>query len=94
MNEKQETFQKEIAAQLEQCATWIDEVKTKAQQAEGPVKIKYYDHLEDLRIRERGARLKLAECERTKGENWEGVKSDVEAAVRSLKDGLEEDCQR
>lgn len=91
MNEKQTTFQKQMTAEMEQCGTKIEEVKSKAQQAKARAKLKYYDQLEDLRIKERGARLKLAECEQAaEGKDWEVLREEVETAVQNLKDGLKE----
>lgn len=88
MNKQQEAYQEKIEAQLKEWSAQIDGLKAKAQKAEADAKLKYYDAIEDLRIKENAVRQKLTGLKDAGGDAWENLKAGVEAAVQSLREAL------
>ena len=84
-----EEYQNKIEAQLNEWKAEIEKLKAKADQAEAETKIKLYEQIEGLRVKQQAAHDKLDSLKAV-GENaWEELKAGVESTFDELKKGLE-----
>lgn len=75
-------------AEFEEWAAKMLQLEAKADQAQGQIKIHYYEQLELLRAKQTTVREKLHELKQASGAAWETVKIGLENAWYDLKSGL------
>lgn len=90
MNNARELYENEMRARLMGCSKKIDWLRTRAQNAAPREKLKLYDQLEDLVIKERGARVELNSLAKASEEVWEHKQSVLDQAMNSLQNALRE----
>lgn len=86
MDRKQYEEKKE--AVLRDWSARIDDLKKKADQSKADVKLKYYEQIETLRIKQENAKKRLRELKEAGGEKWESIKNSIEDALNDLKDSF------
>jgi uncharacterized coiled-coil DUF342 family protein len=84
-----DAYQKKMEAQLKEWSAKIDALKAKADKAGAEQKIKYYEHIESLRTRQRNLREKLDKLRASSGTAWEELRGSVEHAWDELKNAVE-----
>ncbi len=88
MKPEQKAYQEKTEAQLREWSAQIEQLKAKAQKAEASAKVKYYEQIEDVRIKENAVRQKLAKLKDASEDAWDELKSGVDAAVDKLRGAL------
>lgn len=84
-----EAYHKKMEAQLKEWSAKIDALKAKADKAGAEQKIKYYEHIESLRARQRKVGEKLDKLRASSETAWEELRGSVEHAWEELKNAVE-----
>lgn len=77
-------YEKKLQAQLNEWSAQIDQLKAKADRAEAEVQIKFYEHIEQLKIQQAAAESKLAELRASGDDAWNDLKAGLDNAWDSL----------
>jgi len=85
-----EAYQDKMEAQLKEWQTKIDLLKAKADKAQADQKVKYYEKVETLRMKQMAANEKLKEIRKASEGAWEDLKAGMEMAWEDLKLAIEE----
>jgi len=83
-----EAYQDKMNARLREWQGKIDVLKAKADQAEAEQKIRLYENIESLRMKQQHVHEKLDELHSASEGAWEEVKAGVELAWRDLQDAI------
>ena len=89
-----QAYQEKMAAQLKEWQSKIDELKARAEKLEAEQKIKYYEQIESLRIKQQHAYDKLEQMHDASESAWEELKAGVELAWQDLKQAVEHARER
>lgn len=89
MNTTRKAYQDEMEEQLKGCSEKIDEIKAKALQAQPREKLRLYDRLEDLLIKEKGVRVELATLKESAMEAWDKQRVVLETNMHALQADLD-----
>ena len=68
----------------------LDRIQAKVNEKKADAEINYLGRLEDLRNKRKNLEEMLSEAENTASDTWNDVKSSLESAWDSLKDGADE----
>ena len=79
-----EAYLEKTQEQLQLWQSKIDTLKAKAETLEAEQKVKYYEEIEDLRIKQQRVQTKLDEIRSASDSAWEEVKTGVELAWKEL----------
>lgn len=79
-----QAYVEKIQARLNEWDAEIEKLKAHADEAGADAKIKYYEHIENLREEQRDAQAKLDELRASSDDAWEDMKAGVESAWNSL----------
>lgn len=85
-----EAYQEKMEAQLKEWQARIDTLKAKADKAQADQKVKYYEKVESLRMKQMTANEKLRELRQASEGAWEDLKAGMEMAWDDLKLSVEE----
>lgn len=83
-----EAYQDKMNARLREWQGKIDVLKAKADQAEAEQKIRLYENIESLRMKQQHVHEKLDELHSASEGAWEEVKAGVELAWRDLQEAI------
>jgi hypothetical protein len=89
MSEKK-AYQDKMEAQLREWQAKIDVLKAKADKAKAEQQVKYYEKIENLRVKKKAADAKLAELRRAGEGAWGDIKTGMEKAWKDLTESVEE----
>lgn len=84
-----EAYQQKMDAQFKEWQAKIDLLKAKADQAKAEQKIKYYEQIESLRVKQQHVHEKLEEMRSASESAWEELKAGVDLAWQDLKGSVE-----
>jgi uncharacterized coiled-coil DUF342 family protein len=84
-----EAYQQKMNAQLKEWQAKIDLLKAKADEAKAEQKIKYYEQIESLRVKQQHVHDKLEELQSASEGAWEELKAGVDLAWQDLKEAVE-----
>lgn len=85
MNEKRNAFVQKLKAQLDEWNADINELETKADQAEVRAKIEYHKRIADLRARFKEVEDKIGELQQADEGAMENLKQGIETSWEILK---------
>ena len=87
--ELKEAYQEKMRSELKVWQAKIDVLKAKADQAGTEQKIRYYEQIESLRMKQQQVHRKLDDLRNASESAWDEVKAGVEFAWEDLKMAVE-----
>ena len=91
---KREAYQQKLEARLDRIAAEIAGLKARADEAKADVRLRLYEEIEALRVRQDGLRQQF-DALRTAGDGaWEDVRTGAERAWAELNEALQKAAKR
>jgi len=89
-----ESYLQKLQAQLNEWSAEIDKLKAMADKAEADTRLEYYEQIDELRVKQAAANIKLRELMDASDDAWEDLKAGVESAWLSLGDSVKDAAAR
>jgi len=86
--EEKKSYEVKLEEQLKQLASNIDKLAEKAGKTGGELRVKYNEHVEELKKNMSSANVKFTELKGTSGEAWSEMKTGFEKAFDALKEAF------
>ncbi|MGD8524988.1 MAG: hypothetical protein PVJ63_01970 [Thioalkalispiraceae bacterium] len=87
-------YEKKIQEHINQWEADIEKLKAYADKAEADLKLKYYEEIEELRVKQRGIQEKLDHLRESGDDAWEDIKTGVELAWVSMQESIKSALSR
>jgi chromosome segregation ATPase len=89
-----DAYEKKLRAELDEWHAEIEGLRARADKAEADARLKYYEHIEELRVRQEAAREKRDELQASGDDAFEDLKAGVDSARHSLANALRSAASR
>ncbi|MBP1749077.1 MAG: hypothetical protein H6Q52_1616 [Deltaproteobacteria bacterium] len=92
--EERDSYKKEVQEKLKVLDKQIDELKGKAAGLKAEAKTEFNKEMAELRKKQKAAKREWSKIERATAENWEKVKTDVNALIQDVETAYEKVASR
>jgi len=89
-----ESYLQKLQVQLNQWSAKIDKLKAMADKADADARLEYYEQIDELRVKQAAANIKLRELTDASDDAWEDLKAGIESAWLSLGDSVKDAAAR
>jgi predicted phage gp36 major capsid-like protein len=87
---EKEAFVEETKSRMDEWSAELDELKAKAERAEGDLKYRYQEEIDMLREKQKIAQEKLAELQRATDTSWTDFKEGISSALMDIRKAMED----
>ena len=87
--EERESYKKEVGEKLKTIEKQIRELKEKGSEVKAEAKAEYKEEMKELRTKEKTAKMKWKELNKSKHKVWDKVKAEMDEAVVSLENAYD-----